>query len=301
MEIILSDQSELDGFLSSAGIPSEQPQPSEPTPDPAVEQQPADAALLRDPETGRFAPKPGDPPQEQQPPAVPPLAQSPQPEARHQVPLDAVTALRGENRELKQLIQQLTEQVRNTSRPQPAQQQEKPQQPADFWADPAQFVGSQLSPIQQDLAETRAMLSHIRAVSEHGKDAVVAAHQAIREAIDRGEIDRAGVEAQLERSRDPVGDIMRWHQTNTARTNMQRIGNDPDKWLESELEKRMADPAFQAKVIERARTGAGTGQPQQPVIQIPPSLSRIPTGANAAVEADISNEGLFAMATKGMR
>ncbi len=295
----MTDQNHLDGFLESAGIPAdttvEETSTTTETTTTQTEEAPEQTGQPRD-EAGRFA----STTVAETPAEVPQTETQPQThQSDRTVPVDVLTAIRGENRELKQQIQQLTTamQTLQLQRPQPAQapaQQLQAEQPKEFWDDPDGFVGTKLTPLQQQLAETRAQVSHFAAVAEFGKETVTAAHEAINEAIGQGQLDRAEVNKRLSQSRDPVGDIVRWHQDRKARDNMQRIGGDPDAWLAAELEKRMADPAFQAQVIERAR---GSTQPngqssQTPLTQLPPSLSKLP-GANAAVEVDGSSEGLF--------
>lgn len=285
----MTDQNDLDGFLESAGIPAETTTTEAPatttTPEPTTQ---TATERARD-EIGRFAPAA----------TTETAAQTPEaavPHGTETVPLATFIAMRDEGKELKQQLQQMQTslqalQQRPQAAPQPAQ---PPPKPVELWDDPDRFVGDRLSPIQKELAETRAQVSHFAAVAEFGKEGVTAAHVAIKQAIASGELNGDAVNQQLAGSRDPVGDIVRWHQNQKTKANMQRIGGDPDAWLAAELEKRMADPAFQAQVMERARGGAApNGQAQTPLTQIPPSLSRIPSGANAATEADMSSEGLF--------
>lgn len=292
----MSDQDHLDSFLESAGISAEPaPEvvnaPATPEPAPETPGQPRD-------ETGRFAPKATDEPVVEPPASEQPAAQP----GNHQVPLEALTAIRGENRDLKQQLQQAISRLQALEqRPaaQPPAQLQPPPTKRELWDDPDAYVDERLTPLQQQLAETRAEISHFRAISEFGKESVTAAHQAVNDAISRGELNPETVNGQLAKSRDPVGDIVRWHQQQQAKANMQKIGNNPDAWLDAEIEKRMADPAFQAKVIERARQPNGQNT-QSPPVALPPSLSRIASGANAP-GGDMSGEGLFAHATAGMR
>ncbi|MDC9825670.1 hypothetical protein PRN20_18200 [Devosia sp. ZB163] len=231
---------------------------------------------------------PADTDQQRHEPAIPP--------ARLREEADARRAAERERDELRGRLAAYESQQRQPA-PQPAQQQ----QPNEFWDDPDGFVGAKLTPIQQEMVEMRAMLSHTRAVSEFGHEAVVAAHTAMKQAIEQGALDGAAVNARLQASRDSVGDIVRWHQGQKARENMQRIGGDPDAWLAAELEKRMSDPTFQAQVIERAR---GTAQPavtapSRSEVPAIPSLRNIGTAASAASAAnDQSDAELFSATTR---
>lgn len=295
----MSDQDHLDSFLESAGISAEPAPEVVTTATPAIPETAPETGQPRD-EVGRFAPKAttGEPAAELPPTEQPPHTQP----GAHTVPLEALTAIRGENRDLKQQLQQAIgrlQALEQRPQTQPPAQPQQPQPKRELWDDPDGYVADRLTPVQQALAETRAEISHLRAVADFGKESVTAAHEAVNEAINRGELDRAKVNGQLAQSRDPVGDLVRWHQQQQAKANMQRIGNNPDAWLEAELEKRMADPSFQAKVIERARQPNGQNT-QSPPVALPPSLSRIASGANAP-GGDLSGEGLFAHATAGMR
>lgn len=294
----MSDQDHLDSFLESAGISAE-PAPEAPIA-PAPETPAPEAGQPRD-EVGRFAPKATETPAAEQPQ---PEGQPAQP-GNHQVPLEALTAIRGENRDLKHQLQQALGRLHALEQRPQAQPQApaQPQPKREFWDNPDEYVAEQLTPFQQQQVELNARLSHVAAVQEFGRETVTSAYEAVNEAIARGELDRNTVNGQLAKSRDPVGDLVRWQKGQQAKANMQRIGDNPDAWLEAELEKRIADPTFQAKVIERARGGAApNGQnTQSPPIALPPSLSRIASGANAATDPDGSSEGLFAHATAGMR
>jgi len=98
------------------------------------------------------------------------------------------------------------------------------------------------------------------------------------------------------RSPNPGEAMVTWFK---ERETFAKIGTDPDAWLKTELEKRMADPAFQAEVIKRFQTGQGNGAtPPTTTVQIPPSLTRA-TSAAPSVEATehISDEGIWNYAT----
>lgn len=92
----------------------------------------------------------------------------------------------------------------------------EPPKPVEFWEDPKAFVEQALTPYQQELLATRVELSHTRAISSFGADAVTAAETAMQEAIKRGELNGEQVAAQLKASRDPVGDVVRWHKDSPA-------------------------------------------------------------------------------------
>jgi hypothetical protein len=73
-----------------------------------------------------------------------------------------------------------------------------------------------------------------------------------------------------------------------------RVGDDPDAFINAEIERKLSDPKFLSTALERARAVA-SGQPvgngaaptiANNVMQIPPSLSRIPSGSPTEVAVD---------------
>jgi hypothetical protein len=101
--------------------------------------------------------------------------------------------------------------------------------------------------------------------------------------------------ARMQQSRDPGETLMQWHR---ERKTMAEVGTDPNAFFEKRFEAYLADPANQAKVLERIR-GTAQQQPgatrQAPATSLPPSLTRA-TNASAITSADdddISDEGLW--------
>ncbi len=99
----------------------------------------------------------------------------------------------------------------------------------------------------------------------------------------------------MQNSRDPGETLIQWHREQKVRA---EVGNDPNAFFEKRFEAYLADPANQAKVLERIR-GAAQPQPGAPrqaaPVNLPPSLTRA-TNASADVSADdddISNDGLW--------
>jgi hypothetical protein len=275
----LSDQDNLGDFLESAGISADTPTPDVPTPETPTPD------LSRDPETGRFAPKAGDPPATTE---AQPAIQAAEPKTPPQVPLDAVTELRGQNRELKAMIQQLQQQI---TAPKP---QEPPQQKTSFWDDPEGYLEQKLQSVAPRDDGTIRQVSEMLAVQQFGADTVDAAGRAFLEEAQRNPALRYEYE-KIMASRHPYAELVSWHKRHQT---MSRIGDNPDAFVEAELEKKLADPAFAGKVLERLRGQAAT---QPPITQVPPSLSRIPGGANVAPDGPTDDAGIFAYATKGMR
>ena len=190
---------------------------------------------------------------------------------------------------------------------QPAQPAQQPQTPAeppqdpDFWEDPKKFVAHHLTPVQRDLANMRVSTSKLIASSSaDGKAAVEAADKALGElfATDRAEAQRVAERAF--RTDHPWGALIDW---NKSRETQQRIGSDPDAFVQAEIAKMLADPAKKAALLSQV-----TGQPaavdpapeaiRQP-LNVSPSLSKIggasPAGADGPRQQ--SDAELFASVT----
>lgn len=285
------DDINLDELMSGDG---------EAVPAATEEQQPQEQAGQPRDENGRFAataeetaPVEGDQPTADQPAetgkGVPVGAVQAEREKRQAAQAEAET-LRRELAELRGQVTQLSQQ-----RQQPTPQQQQEQTPASLWDDPDAYLKNQLTPFEQQMADMREFMSESMAVQQHGAEKVAAAKQAIEQAASTPE--GAQVIRQLMQSRHPYADLVQWHERQQT---LATVGSDPQAWLQAELEKKMADPAFQAQVIERARNGAvqNGNRQQQPITSIPPSLSRVAAGANQADDGDVSDGALFAHAMR---
>jgi hypothetical protein len=112
------------------------------------------------------------------------------------------------------------------------------------------------------------------------------AYEAAQKAVD------PALRARMQQSRDPGETLMEWHREQKVRA---EVGNDPNAFFEKRFEAYLADPANQAKVLERIRGGVQQ-QParQAPATSLPPSLTRATNAATATADDDhISDEGLW--------
>jgi hypothetical protein len=244
---------------------------------------------------GRFAPKAGDPPQTEATPVIEQPLADPQGNASRTVPIEALHDAREKARTLETKLAEMAGQIALLSqqRQHPAQQTEQAK-PKDFWEDPNAFVADQLSPVQQMMQRQQEMFSKRLAVKEYGAEKVDAAFVAIKTALSTDPAARFEYQ-RIMATDDPYDELVKWHERSS---NLQRIGNNPDAWLEAEIERRLSDPAQQAAILQRIQAGA-SAQPANrsaPVTALPPSLSRLPGGTNSAVEADASDAGLFRQA-----
>lgn len=281
----MADES-LDEILSSA-TPAAMPE-SAPA-DTTTEQQPVPAndGTARD-EHGRFAPK--------APTATEATAQQPNAAEQEQsgtVPQQALHEAREGLRAERARADRLEQAILALQKP--AATPVEPPKPVELWDDPDKWADSRLetklTPLQEQLARTTLFYSNKEAVREHGAEAVTAAKAAMNDAIKSGAMNDVQVTAHLKKSMDPVGDIVTWHK---AQVNQQRIGSDPDAFVQSELEKMLADPAKAAQLLARLNGApAPVGKTPASVTRIPQSLSRLPGGHAEPVVGDESIEDIL--------
>jgi len=122
---------------------------------------------------------------------------------------DRAERLEREIAELRGFVQAQTQQR------QPAPVAEPPK-PVEFWDDPAKWGESLLTPVQEQLLETRLMVSETRALAKFGEEAITTAQDALEQAVKSGQLNGQAVKTQLRQSKDPIGDIVRWHQNSPA-------------------------------------------------------------------------------------
>ncbi|MCB5205015.1 hypothetical protein LH464_21345 [Neorhizobium sp. T786] len=251
-------------------------------------------------ETGKFAPR-------QETAAVPEPVIDPAQPAHHDkpnngVPVRAVQeerqkrqeaestneALRRELAEMRGQLQTLTQQ-----RQQPAQQQQE-EKPATLWDDPDSYLRNQITPVQSQIMEMKEFMSENMAIQTYGAEKVEAAKQALEQAARTPEGQQ--VIQKVLQSRHPFEEVVKWHQQSEA---IRRVGNDPDAWFQAEYERRLADPAEQAKILERIRgTATSNTNRSAPAVSLPPSLSGLPAGGNTAADNDVSDAALFSQALR---
>ena len=103
------------------------------------------------------------------------------------------------------------------------------------------------------------------------------------------------LKARMQASNDPGETLIQWHREMKVKA---EVGDDPNAFFERRFEAYLADPANQAKVLERIRGGAQQqpGTPRQAApVNLPPSLTRA-TNASSATSADdddVSDDGLW--------
>lgn len=260
-------------------------------------EQTVETAVARD-DQGRFAAKAEEPAVVEQPAVV---------EAEHaegNIPPAALAASRQKAREKEQEAETLRREMAElrgqiqvlSQRPQAPQPKAEEKPKPDFWDDPNGFVQTALNPVQQQMQQQREQFSKMLATQAHGKEKVDAAYQAIAEHLQTRNPAAQADYQSIMADEHPYNALVDWHaRQQTLRT----VGNDPNAWLEAEMEKRLADPEYQAKVLERIRgTAAQNTSRSNPVTNLPPSLTRLPAGGNAPAQADMSDAGLFSNALR---
>lgn len=271
---------ELDEIMSDSGPSASEVQTEQPS-------------QTRD-ESGRFAPATPAPVATE----APAVEETVQEEAHTQggIPQQRLKAEADKRREaeasaeaLRREIAELRGMVQASSQPKPKQETQEDRPPVTIWDNPEEFLNSQLSPFQQQMQETREMLMELQATQLHGAEKVAAAKEAAKVLFNTPE----GA-SLVQKPGNLFSNLVDWHQKQQV---MSRVGNDPEAWLEAELEKRLSDPAEQAKIMERMRQGA-TASRSQPLTNLPPSLSRLPAGGNQPADNDASDGALFSHAMR---
>lgn len=171
------------------------------------------------------------------------------------------------------------------------QNEPKPAVP-DLYENPDAFVDyhnqQAIGPIKSEITQLREFYSQRDAVREYGAEKVRAAYAALDQGLGQRDPDAIAVYQRAMKSMDPYGDIMQWHKKQTI---FSTIGDDPDAFVERQIEERLKDPTYQAKVLERIR-GAAQGRPST-VTPLPPSLNRATSAAQVAGDEDESDAGLL--------
>jgi hypothetical protein len=173
-----------------------------------------------------------------------------------------------------------------------AQPKPEPTPPPDLFENPNGFVDHNVrqlvDPIRAELQQIREENSRYRAEDKHGADKVRASYDWVAQGIAQRDPEAISAYNRAMQSPHPFDVLVTAHQ---QRTVFQTIGADPNAWFEKELERRMSDPQFAAKLQQSRQSN---GQPQGSITKLPPSLRNTPA-ARGAVEDDndMSDAALF--------
>ena len=301
VSVPMDDQALFSGAIANEAPAEAAPATTEaPAAEAQPEQQPEETGQPRD-EHGRFAPKAeqqaeataeAPKPNEQQPkdPAgqIPAWRVSEIAEARR-----AAEARAAENErratQLELQTRQLTEQLRKFT--------EKPQDPIDPYVDPEKFrdvgVRQAIDPIRAEIGQIREHYSRENAIRVYGEETVKEAYNWLQNGSQTGDPKVAPVVERALNSIDPFKDIVTAFKRDKA---LSTVGDDPNAWFEKEFQRRMAeDPQFATK-LKAPQTQNGS-PPAQPIVKLPPSLSRVSSAAESA-SLSMDDASLFENALK---
>ena len=167
-------------------------------------------------------------------PEEPETEQQPQ-----QVPLAALKEARGQNKALKDRLEQIERMLASQT-----QQQDRPK-PPDVMDDPegySRFMEAQMAAVHSNAVAT---ISERFARQTHGE----LVDEAFEAAKSQGMLDK------FRGGQDPWGDLVKWHQSQRV---MSEIGGDPDGWRKRELEKMRKE--LQAEMAAASiKPGRGSG------------------------------------------
>jgi hypothetical protein len=174
--------------------------------------------------------------------------------------------------------------------------QQSQKQP-DFFENPnaatEALIARHMQPIVENTRQQLMYMGKMVASTMHGADKVDEAERAFLEARDRATLDPADYERVVQ-SPNRYDAVVQWHRRQSV---LSSVGDDPAAWFEKQLEARMADPQFQAKMLEKVR---GDAAKRPAATSLPPSLSRATAAAGNREEplGDMSDASLFAYAMK---
>lgn len=175
------------------------------------------------------------------------------------------------------------------------QQQQKP---PDFYSEPDKATEAvllrYLQPYAEETRKERMYNNKLLAGALHGTDKVEEAETAFLEARANETLDPVDYESVVQ-SPNRYDAVVKWHK---KRSTLAAVGDDPVEWFNKQLEKSMADPQFQAKMLERIQ-GAAAARPSE--TRLPPTLSRstgvAPTNGAGRQPGDGSDNSLWSFAT----
>lgn len=179
-------------------------------------------------------------------------------------------------------------QRQSAQQPQPAAPAAKVEKP-DPLLDPEGFAKAVREEIREEMLADRRETSLANAHDKY-KGEFEEAYAAAQKQVD------PALRARMQQSRDPGETLIQWHREQKTRA---EVGNDPNAYFDKRLDAFLADPANQAKMLERIRGGVQPQQPGQPrtapPVNLPPSLTRATNASPAASadDSDVSDEGLW--------
>lgn len=293
----LNDKELFDQAIADTPAETPEPQAGTPEPEAKADETPRD-------EMGRFAPKSTPIPSDS---TIPQTSEAPkeQPDNAANVPSwrlrevnearEAAERRATENdQRARQFEQQLAE-----MRGQLQQQNQKPQEPVEWFSDPNAAFKQNITPLETQIqglgSNLNLKVSRVLAVVEHGKEAVAEMEKAVEEQMRAGNPAMRTLAAQMNNADDPVGVAMQWHQREKL---VKETGGDLTSYKSRMQDDLLKDPAFLAKALEAAKAQASGSKPNT-LVQIPPSINRATSAASPHDDpGDLSDASLYAAATR---
>lgn len=231
-------------------------------------------------------------PEVQAPPVTEPTPATPAPPTP--TPTEGIPAwrLREEmdaRREAEARLRQLEEQFQRNQATAPDPKQ------TSFFDNPDQaatrIIAQQLQPFVEYTQRQMIAMGKMLADNVYGADVVSKAEEAFMEARNNRSLDPVDYERVVQ-SPNRYAECVQWYNNRQVVTT---VGNDPMAWFEKQLEARLADPKFQATVLQKMQ---GSAKPGTPAVQLPPSLSKVTASkSNGGGNEDASDASLWAFAT----
>lgn len=231
------------------------------------------------PEPAAEAPAPETPAE----PAAPAAVEASIPSWRLREETEARRAAEERMRQLEEHIRQL-------------QGQQVQAKPPNFFDNPDQatneLIVRALTPFAQQTQQQLMAMGRMVAESVHTPDVVSQAEEAFLEAMNDKTLDPVDYERVVQ-APNRYDAAVKWYRNQSV---LSTVGNDPSAWFQAQLEQQLADPKFQASLLEKIRGSAAT---KPGAVKLPPSLSKATAAqANSGDVGDGSDASIFAYATK---
>lgn len=216
------------------------------------------------------------------------------------VPLDALHASRkGEQtakEEAEQLRRELAELRGQVTALTPRATPAEPAKPTNWYADPDKAIAERLTPIQQQVMQTKMETSFMLAEDKFGTEKLAAANEELGRLMKANDPSVAALAQQMKTSTHPYRDLVSWHERRQA---MSEIGDDPGAFRDKERERIRAELMAELGIEQPEPVNGQQPSITKPQLKLPQSLSKLPGSGNGSGAADLSDAGIFNEAMSG--
>jgi predicted RNase H-like nuclease (RuvC/YqgF family) len=145
-------------------------------------------------------------------------------------------------------------------------QQQQPQEPIDWYADPDkafnQGLAKAVTPLEQKFSTLETQIMRLTAVQQYGADKVTAFESYVSEALQKGDPEMGVLSAQMRASPDPVGVGLKWFEKRTfdPEAERKRIRDE----IEAELKTQPTNqppPVMPSNLAGARNVGSRSGPP----------------------------------------